>query len=222
MVAARCDVIIEWMRAQHGVRADYMSWGDDVLVMSDSELTAKLWFEQDVATALWSEKADDDSSYLGRRMPQGYTYFMRMVARRVNREPAEEPTSALGAALSVSAARDTLQGHPLAEEFVPLLQQHVPRLRTALTIANSSDTLTLMRLYNTAITTVEPRQIERALLEDGGIDDEFESGQFGGRAIYSKKLERDVPAEVTEADIRASANEFSIDDIRHRLRRKIT
>lgn len=221
LVGARTEAIQQWLAAQ-GISVEFMSWGDDVLVMTNDDRARALWPDQTVATSLWSEKIDVDASYLGRRMPTGYTYFMRMVARRINREPSEEPLSTLGAALSVAAAYDTLGGHPLKSHFLPILRACIPRLRSAVDIASQASMLDIMHLYARSIDTMEPREMERALAldDDGGIDNEIESGGIGGRPIYSKRLEEMVNAEISEEAIRAYAERFTTEDIRRRLRRK--
>lgn len=221
-VGARCDAAVEACAAA-GVLVDYISWGDDVLVMSDDPRAGEIWMRVS-QKHLWKEEMDVDASFLSRHQPEGYAYFMRQVSRRINRESHEEPTSELNAALSIRASWDLLTHsptgvpHPAAEHYVSMLRECVPKLRIACDMAESGSLLDLMRVYSGAYlpsgapALEDARWMDNEGSEDSGFSDLAES-LTRTPASYSKKLDRLIPAQISEADAREWADLYGVEEL---------
>lgn len=202
---------------QLGRDLDFLSWGDDVLVMSKAHLIISPddWARVTDGSHLWKDKVDVDPSFLARHIPGGYSYLSWMVARRLNRESAEEPSSALACALSISAAKNTLEGHPLAHLYHPWIDHSFPRLRTANNLAARSDTITLANAYISGRRSIEPVQFSRSvdidLFQEGGQNDEDEG--VSGDSIWYAKIGEALPAEVDERKVWEFAGRHTIREL---------
>jgi len=220
IISSRNDASMDWC-ASHGIKVDYVSWGDDILVITDDARAKEVWFSAPGQSHLWIDKVEPDSTYMSKRMPDGYGYFSRMVARRVNREPHEEPTDDIGAALSIRASHDVLKGvsraHPLEGRYLQTLKRCVPRLRTACEIAERATTLELMRAYAQVERPKGASVSERHLTdqleeEDTEYAEEMDSyltELFTAKPVYSKRLGRKVPAQLRESEVREEAKRWT-------------
>lgn len=223
IIAALCDAKRTRL-AEAGILCEYMSWGDDILIMSDNPKAESAWFSAcDAENHLWKEKREPDSTYMSKHMPGGYSYFSRMLVRRINREPAEEPTNDIGAALSIRASLDALQGpseaHPLRDRYVAILRRAVPKLRVACEIAEHATTLELMHTYErlkmTRLQKMKAATTIQDLMRGTGGDDEadtdMEESLFtGGPALYSEKVGGYVEASISERDLRKETTKWPL------------
>lgn len=230
IIASRNDAAVAHCSAS-GIKADYMSWGDDILVMTDDAKARDVWFQTPGQQHLWKDKIEPDTTYMSKRMPQGYGYFTRMVARRINREPHEEPSDAIGAALSIRASADVLHGisesHPLADFYIPLLRSAAPRLEAACGIAERATTLELMRAYSQLERPREARVTERHITdsmeeEDATYSEEMDAyltELVGVKPVYSKKIGRYIPAQLNEEQVTKEAERWTLQSALRGLRR---
>lgn len=135
-------------KAKHlGVTADarIYNYGDDTVLFTNRAAVIDAW------AALtdfggFNETIAPDVTFLMRRLPEGHTYFGRMLAASINREQRTEPTTQLAAAAAFGTRRALLTGHPLTLDYLPLLSgyERNDRLSTAAKIAiNSPDAVAL-------------------------------------------------------------------------------
>lgn len=216
---SRCDAIVHELYTQ-GIKATYVSWGDDVMVMSNDERAKTAWANND-QRSLWKEEIDVGPSMLSKYMPYGYGFFMRYIARRLNREPHEEPQDMIGAALALKASElglvDTPSGiaHPLAAYYYDVIHDCFPSYRPAISLAQSTSLIDLMVTYNGSYTI----SVESRFDAGRGDDDEFtdleEYRQLKTAPPTKSKL-FGVPLAVsmTEGDIRSITSLVSMQDIR--------
>jgi hypothetical protein len=233
IIAARNDALKTTLGAG-GVAVDYLSWGDDVVVLTNDARAKSAWFEVDEQNHLWQDRPEADVTYMSKRLPQGHSYFMRMVSRRINREPAEEPSDIVGAALSVRASYDTLLGvsepHPWARHYFSTLESVAPRLRGAVSLARETTTLDLMRIYSSSR---RPEVLGRKQfghwLESGLVEEDTETSDewdalsdllITEPSTYSKQLDRWLPANTTESAIREEAARWDTKTLLRTLARK--
>lgn len=220
VMGSLCDMILASLAA-HGVRADYICWGDDVLWYSNDARLRATFDKIIVGVKAFVVKVDADSSYLSRHWPEGYSYLGRQVGRRLNREPAEEPTSLLNAALAIRASYDTLQDtpsgvpHPAAHKYFPLLRACIPRLGSALDVAESATTHELMLAYAGSV-EIGARGSRYSAIGDAGTEESDDEGLVGRlnatRATFSKSLKMELFAQYSEDELTKIANTRSIEE----------
>jgi hypothetical protein len=205
--------LVEVSLEQAGIskQTEFLSWGDDILLMSNSVIDVENWLSVPAMQSLWKMGVDEDASFLSRHLPGGYSYFARMISRRVNREPAEEPLSILGCALSISAAWGTLKGHPLEHRFLETLTHISPLFEDPVRLVRNSSLNSLMRTYGQARSSIEPYEISRMQRDSSYEHDDFESLEGGSR--YSERFKRELFASTTEAEVQATAKDYSIDQL---------
>lgn len=91
-----------------------MSYGDDMLIMSDDPKALDRWAQHASEVPQFKIGVDDYALFLMRRAGRGYPGLARLCSRRINREPAEEARTAVEAALGIAAAAAALEpGAPL-------------------------------------------------------------------------------------------------------------
>jgi hypothetical protein len=226
IIGARCELKRRRLK-EAGIDCEYMSWGDDILVMSNDARAEAEWFK-DVPSEnhLWKDKVEPDSTYMAKHMPEGYSYFSRMVIRRLNREPHEEPSNAIGAALSIAASRDALAGvkggarHPLIDHYIDVVEKTMPRYKTACAIARQADTLQLMHAYEQLKMNKTQQQRAAATLADlmRGTSSDDEADTEGGDEIegivaphlYSARLQREVSPSMSVGELRREETKWEL------------
>lgn len=122
--ADRLGLVIEWC-----------NFSDDTMIFSNDSRLAELWSENGEMFE-FVEELDVDTSYLMRRVPQGYNYYARLLSSSINKEWSAEPRSVLAAAAAMAIRRELLRGHPLVSKFIPTLRSLGGRLERAAAIAN--------------------------------------------------------------------------------------
>lgn len=99
------------------------NYGDDTIVLTNNKKLVERWFETPTFLGL-KEVASPDSSFLMRRIPQGYAYLGRMVIACINREAKQEPRDQLACASAMAGRYALLNGHPWQDRFFPMLHAY--------------------------------------------------------------------------------------------------
>jgi len=126
-----------------GISGKVVNWGDDTVVFTndntahDKYAAKEKWFGLDQTVA-------EDTSFLMRRIPGGYTYFSRMLMGSLNKEVRFEPRNLFHAAGAMRIRHDLLTGHPLQDRFLPILASCGGRMEQAARLAGSASALELL------------------------------------------------------------------------------
>jgi hypothetical protein len=120
-----------------GIKVKYFNQGDDTIVCSDSPRLTDAWFDDRLDVG-FKETRSPDTTFLMRRLPQGYAYLSRMVMNTINREPAFEANSYLTAACGIKVRQAILEGHPLQHVYPSCLKGTSDRLDESIMIAEHS------------------------------------------------------------------------------------
>lgn len=206
--------------ARHGVKADYICWGDDVIWYGHdprARATYEAVLKEGVAQTHWKEEIDVEPSFLMLRGRGGYGYFMRQLTRKVNREPHEEADNVVGAALSLKASYEKLTGpfgveHPWKHRWWEACSL-VPKLAAAIPLAQQLSVSELGALY---MSTLPQRTMSVARSE---IAMDYDVRESGG-VIKSTRLGIDMVAKPTERMLLELSRSMSPDDVRMLIRRR--
>jgi len=133
---ARIAAKAQQLQLRYGVDYAAFNYGDDTLMMFEHSANADRWADA-AAFAGFTETVAADTTFLMRRLPQGYSYLGRMVAACVNREQRSEPFTALAAGAAMATRYELLAGHPQQAQFYPILEDinDSARWKEALSIA---------------------------------------------------------------------------------------
>lgn len=112
------------------------NYGDDTLMMCLRDDQVTKWNDEPSFLGL-NEVPAADATFLMKRVPDGYGYLGRMISASINREVTHEPSHMVAAAAAFATRRLLLNGHPLADQYYPLLRAYAGprRMRMAVDVA---------------------------------------------------------------------------------------
>lgn len=160
----RCDAKLAAMDAS----AYCVNQGDDTLIFSNAASAGDDW---DRTPSLgFRETAGIDRSLLMRRIPEGHSYYGRMLIACIQREVPSEPRDYVTAAAGIAVRQALLRGpangtaHPLADAFLPALRRLGGRLAIAAQIATDVSMDDLLRsLAVQAATRNDQQQLDELI-----------------------------------------------------------
>lgn len=126
-----------------GVKGVSTNQGDDTIINSDDK-NIERWMQYPEWAGFKEEQAVD-ISFLMKRMPFGYSYLGRMLMSSINKEASRESPNVIAAASALAIRRDLLNGHPLASQFLPMLERAgTSRIRMAVALARQHSHVELL------------------------------------------------------------------------------
>lgn len=223
VVAARDDAKLANLRAA-GFESNYLSWGDDTLVLAKDSRAADSWDKDPSQRHLFKEKIEAFPTFLMRKQPAGHGFIMRYVARRINREPSEEPDTDLLAAVSIRASMVGLKGvrapHPSFDHYLPMLESCVPKLKAACSLARSLDLKTLLDLYTKSGGSDERLAgLTRGERMEDDLSDLLTANYLAG-FVHDEDLNMDVKAMMSIGEMKREADKWSKEDLLRVLKTK--
>jgi hypothetical protein len=144
------------------------NYGDDTIMCLQEERQARAWQEADDMFG-FNETVAPDRTFLMKRVPQNYSYLLRMLFACINREGSHEPQTEIAAAAAMRTRYELLRGHPLQSEFPRLLAswQRSSRWTQAVNLAFSGpDALELTRLAAAMQMLTQPARQLDDLIDD--------------------------------------------------------
>jgi len=147
--------------------------GDDTLALSNDEVGYKRFQQLEPIPGI-TETVAPSPTFLMRHMPGAFGYVGRMVDGSINREPVNEPTSILQAAVGQLSRRTLLEGHPFGYVYDNIMRRRAPQLRAANILSNARDLLlTFARstTFNRLVGTREADDVREAFTRaaDAGL-----------------------------------------------------
>lgn len=189
VASARATALLA--RLSRNKNDSFLSWGDDLVILTDDDTLQERWTKSQYQRHLFSEKVAPGAVFLMKMSGYGHGFMMRSLSRRVNLEKREEPADWLEQAISLRASYEAmtdtkhcLRPHCAAHLFFDaagvLLGQDTPSVKMAKTATYQQ----LSRMYVLSRqTTAHARAFLKSDLYQELLDDDLMPGQESQRLL---------------------------------------